>query len=84
MEKNGGSCAGERRFHVFLTDSSSRSGRIECGPGFGVPGCGLGGGVRPLGPGPGPVRLSAVKERMWPPVLTCGLLSLLGLAGLQG
>lgn len=23
--------------------------------------------------------LSAVKERMWPPVLTCGLLSLLGL-----
>lgn len=29
MEKNGGSCAGKQRFHVFVTDSFSMSVRMS-------------------------------------------------------
>lgn len=34
MEKNGGSCAGKQRFHVFVTDSLFYSGkmRLSLGP----------------------------------------------------
>lgn len=29
MEKNGGSCAGKQRFHVFVSDNSSTGGEMS-------------------------------------------------------
>lgn len=80
MEKNGGSCAGKQRFHVFASDISSTRPKISsgaisvaCVP-WAEHVCGhCVFKVAVFG-------LSVVKARMWPPLLTCGLLSLLGLA----
>lgn len=80
MEKNGGSCAGKQRFHVFASDISSTRPKVSSGV-ISVARVHLaelvcGHCVFKVAVS----RLSVVKARMWPPVLTCGLLSLLGLA----
>lgn len=37
MEKNGGSCAGKQRFHVFVADILSRSAKISASSDSGAP-----------------------------------------------
>lgn len=80
MEKNGGSCAGKWRFHVLASDNLSTRPKISLRA-ISVPCAHRAQHV--CGQCVFRVvvwRLSVVKARMWPPVLTCGLLSLLGLA----